>query len=161
MVCQKIPKELFPYYSHRSEITYHEGILLKNQWIIAPTTLHSEMKSIIRERHFGLKNSKKRARLALFWRLINSETEDMIKNCPTCLTFRNRQPSEPAIKHPVPHEPWNKIATDLFRLYGHYYLLVINYNSKTLLSKISKVRSPLPLLISVRRYFCNMVFLRN
>ena len=27
--CQVL-KELFPYYSHRSEITYHEGILLKN-----------------------------------------------------------------------------------------------------------------------------------
>ena len=34
----QVPKELFPYYSHRSEITYHEGILLKNQRIIVPTT---------------------------------------------------------------------------------------------------------------------------
>ena len=30
----QVLKELFPYYSHRSEITYHEGILLKNQRII-------------------------------------------------------------------------------------------------------------------------------
>ena len=27
---RQVLKELFPYYSHRSEITYHEGILLKN-----------------------------------------------------------------------------------------------------------------------------------
>ena len=31
----QIPKELFPHCSHRSEITYHESILLKNQRIIA------------------------------------------------------------------------------------------------------------------------------
>ena len=83
----QVPKELFPYYSHHSEITYHEGILLKNQRILVPTTLRSEMESIIHQGHFGLENSKKRACQALFWPLINSEIEDMIKNCPTCLTF--------------------------------------------------------------------------
>ena len=101
----QVPKELFPYYSHRSEITYHERILLKNQRIIVPTTLRSEMKSIIHQRHFGLENSKKRARQALFWPLINSEIEHMTKICPTCLAVRNRQRSELAIKHPVPQEP--------------------------------------------------------
>ena len=62
----QVPKELFPYYSHRSEITYHEGILLKNQRIILPTTLCSEMKSIIHQAHFGLGNSKKCAGQSLF-----------------------------------------------------------------------------------------------
>ena len=88
------------------------------------------MKSSIHQQHFRLENSKKRARQALFWPLINSEIENMIKNCPTCLTFRNQQCSEPTIKHPVPQEPWTKLAADLFRLYGHYYLLVVDYNSK-------------------------------
>ena len=49
------------------------------------------MKSIIDQGHFGLENLKKRARQALFWPLINGVIEDMIKNCPVCLTFRNRQ----------------------------------------------------------------------
>ena len=79
-----------------------------------PTTLRSEVKSIIHKGHFGFENSKKRAHQALFWPLINSEIEDMIKSCPTCLTFRNRQPSETTIKHPVPEEPWTKLAADLF-----------------------------------------------
>ena len=73
-------------YSHCSEITYHEGILLKNQKIIVTTTLHSE------------------------------------KACPSSpawvMTFRNRQPSEPAIKYSVPQEPWTKFVADLFGLYG-------------------------------------------
>ena len=114
----QIPKELFPYYSHRSEITYHEVILLKNQIIIVPITLRTEMKSAIHQRHFGLENSEKKCPSSLFWPLINSEIDDMIKNCPIYLTFRNRQPKEPAIKHPVPQEPWTKLAADLFRLYG-------------------------------------------
>ena len=115
----QVPKELFPYYSHCSEIMYLEGILLKNQRIIVPTTLCCE--SIILQGHFGLENLKKCTRQALFWPLINSEIEDIIKNCPTCVAFHNWQCSEPAIKHPVPQEPWTKVTADLFRLYGHYY----------------------------------------
>ena len=61
---------------------------------------------------------------------MNSEIEDMIKRCPTCLTFRNRQPSEPIIHQPIPHQTWTKIAADPFRLHGHYYLLIIDYYSK-------------------------------
>ena len=73
------------------------------------------MKSVIHQGHFGLENSKKKhARQALFWSLIISEIEDMIKNCPTRLTLCNRQPSEPTIKHPVPQEPLTKLTADLF-----------------------------------------------
>ena len=61
---------------------------------------------------------------------MNSEIEDMIKRCPTCLTFRNRQPSEPIINHPIPNQAWEKIAADPFRLHGHYYLLMVDYHSK-------------------------------
>ena len=88
------------------------------------------MKLIIHQGYIGHENSKRRARQVLYWPLINREIEDKIKNCPTCLTFRNRQPSERAIKRPVPQEPWTKLAADLLRLCGHYYLLVVDCNSK-------------------------------
>ena len=44
--------------------------------------------------------------------------------------FCNWKPSEPTIKHPVPEEPWTKLSADLIWLYVHYYLLVVDYNSK-------------------------------
>ena len=46
------------------------------------------------------------------------------------MTFCNRQRSEPPIKHPVSQKPRTKLAADLFRLYGHCYLLVVDDNSK-------------------------------
>ena len=87
-----------------------------------PTTLRSEMKSIIHQGHSGLENSKKHARQALFWPLINNEIENMIKNCPTCLTVRKRQRCEPVIKNPVSQEPWTKLTADLFRLNGQLFI---------------------------------------
>ena len=76
---QLIPTDLHPYYTHRSDVTFCEGILLKNRLIIVPTTLRAEMKSLIRQGHLGIENCKKRARQSLFWPLMNSEIEDMIK----------------------------------------------------------------------------------
>ena len=103
---------------------------LKNEWIIVPTTLQAEMKSLIHQGHLRIENCKKRTRQSLFWPLMNNEIEDMIKSCPTHLTFWNCQPSEPIINHPIPSQAWTKIATYAFCLYGHYYLLIIDYYSK-------------------------------
>ena len=88
------------------------------------------MKSLIHQGNLGIENCKKRARQSLFWPLMNSGIEDMIKRYPTCLTFRNCQPSEPIIHHPISNQPWKKIAADPFCLHGHYYLLIIDYYSK-------------------------------
>ena len=55
----------------------------------------------------------------------------MINKCPTCLTFRKHQTSEPIIDHPIPNQAWKKkIAADPFHFSGHYYLLMIDYYSK-------------------------------
>ena len=70
-----------------------------------------------------------KARQSLFWPLLNSEIEDMIKKWRTCLTFQNRQSSEPIINHPIPNQAWIKTDADPFRSYGHY-LLMINCYSK-------------------------------
>ena len=70
--------------------------------------------------------------------LKNSEIEDMIRKYPTCLTFCNRQPSEPIINHSIPNQAWTKNGADLFRLYRHYYLLMIDYYSKFIVTETLK-----------------------
>ena len=99
-----IPTYLLLHYTYHSYITFCEGILLKNERIIVPTNFRAEMKSLIHQGHLGIENCKKRARESLLWPLMNSEIEDMIKKCPTCLTFRHWQPSEPIINHPIPNQ---------------------------------------------------------
>ena len=69
---------------------------------------------------------------------MNSRIEGIIKKCLTCLTFWNRQPSEPIINHPIPDQAWTKIVADLFHLYGHYYLLMIGYYSKFIIIETLK-----------------------
>ena len=87
------------------------------------------MKSILHQGHLGIENCRRRTCQALFWLLISKELGDMISKCPTCLTYRNFQPSETPIKPKIPDHPWMKCAADLFRLQGHYYLLIVDYYS--------------------------------
>ena len=54
----------------------------------------------------------------------------MFSKCPTCITYRNRQPIETPIKAKIPNHLWKKDAADLSRLQGHYYLLIVDYYSK-------------------------------
>ena len=133
------PTNFLPYYTHCNDITFCEGILLKNERIIVPTTLQAEMKSFIHQGHLEIETWKKRVRQSLFWPLMNSEIEGMIKKCPTYLTFRNSQPGEPIINHPIPNQALTKIAADPFPLYGHRYLLMIDYYSKFIVTETLKI----------------------
>ena len=145
-------KDLLPYYSHHSKVTYHESILLKSQRITVSTTFCSEMNLIIHQGHFWHENLKNCSCQGLFWPLINTDIKDMT-NFPT---FCHQHPSEPEIKH---LEHWTNIAVELLRLYGHYYyLLIADYNPKFV--AVENLRNSQSLK-SVRIYFCNMVFLRN
>ena len=112
-----IPTDLLPYYTFCSDITVFKGILLKNESIIVLSTFRAEMKSLIQQGHLGIENCKKRARQSLFWLLMNSEIEDMIKKCPACLTFRNRHPNEPLTSQ-FQIKPRQKMTQILFAYTG-------------------------------------------
>ena len=83
------------------------------------------MKPLIHQGHLRIENCKNRARQSFFWPLMNSEIENKIKKCFTCLTFPNHQPNESIINHPIPNQAWTKIAADPFLLYRHYYSIII------------------------------------
>ena len=67
---------------------------------------------------------------------MNSEIEDMLKICPTCLIFLNCQSSEPIINHPIPNQACKKIAVYYWE---HYSLLTTNIFPNLLLLKIRKI----------------------
>lgn len=111
-------------------MTYQEGLLLKGQQIVVPTNMRAEMRRILHQAHLGIEKTKSNARQSLFWPNMNKEIEDMIKNCDSCQRYSNRQSSKPEIWHDIPDQPWHKVGTDLFRLRGKDYLMVVDYHSK-------------------------------
>ena len=88
------------------------------------------MKQIIHKGHQGIERCKQRARNSIFWPGISAEIKDMVANCSTCLTFRNKQQRETLIPHPMPTQPWAEVATDLFTLHNRLYVIAVDFYSK-------------------------------
>ena len=82
------------------------------------------MKEIIHQGHNGIARCKSCARPAIFWPGMNSEIDNFVSRCPQCLTHRNQLEKETLIQHNVPEVPWTKVASDLFTLYGHDYVIM-------------------------------------
>jgi hypothetical protein len=116
-----IPQTVKPYYNIRDEIVYNNGLLLKGQRIIIPSSLRSTMKAIIHQGHTGIESCQNRTRISVYWPRINVQNEDLVSNCSLCLTYRNKQQKETLIQPTVPNAPWTKVASDLFSLYGLRY----------------------------------------
>ena len=64
------------------------------------------------------------------WPGISQDIEHFVSKCSTCNKFRREQQKEPLIPHPVPARTWQRIGADIFHLYGHDYLILIDYYSK-------------------------------
>ena len=93
--------ELHPYFTHLSDRSYHEGLLLKDQRIIVPNALRSKMKSIL---HQG-----------------DLEIENCIKESPSSIMLatykqrvRRRQPSETPVNPEIPDHSWTKLPGAVF-----------------------------------------------
>ena len=80
--------------------------------------------------HMGIEKCLTRARDIMFWPKMSTDTTSMVLSCPICLEFRNSNQKEPLVSHEIPDYPWQNVATDLFRLSGQDYIVVVYYFSR-------------------------------
>ncbi|XP_062574568.1 uncharacterized protein K02A2.6-like [Saccostrea cucullata] len=98
--------------------------------IVIPPTLRSHMLSLIHQSHLGIIKCKQRAREVMYWPGMNSEIEQLVKDCEKCATFQNKQPPEPLNPTPVPDLPYAVVGCDLFDFESKKYIVVVDYYSK-------------------------------
>ncbi|CAB4035611.1 Hypothetical predicted protein [Paramuricea clavata] len=121
---RETPVKINEYWHCREEISEIDGILLKNEKIIIPSSFRPEMLEKIHAGHMGTEKCKKRAQDVLYWPGMNSQIEEMVLKCPTGLEYRPSNQKEPMIVQPTPTIPWDTVATDLFYWNNSNYLLV-------------------------------------
>lgn len=126
----QVPPEIREFWSYRDEITYMHQLLFRNQTLIVPKVLRTEMLKKIHQAHLGIIKCKQRAREILFWPGMGKEIEAMVSQCPTCNENRNSNTKQPLIPHEIPERPWAKVGADLFEFKNANYLLCVDYYSK-------------------------------
>ena len=111
---RETPAKVPEYWHCREEISEIDGILLKNEKIIIPYSLRTEMLEKIHAGHMGVEKSKRHARDILYWPGMNGQVEKMILKCSTCLEDRSLNQKEPLVSQPTHRMPWDTVAADLF-----------------------------------------------
>lgn len=106
------------------------GILFVHGKIVVPSSLRHQMLLKLHEGHLGIEKCKGLARSCMYWPGLSRDLEIFIGKCATCNTFQREQTKEPLLPHSVPHRPWEKVAADIFQLFGRDYLLLVDYYSK-------------------------------
>ena len=79
-----LANEIKPFFIVRDEITEIDGLLIKGERVIVPTSLRNEMKARIHEGYLGIEKCKARARDVMYWPGINNEITEMVQRCSVC-----------------------------------------------------------------------------
>lgn len=122
--CHELVK---PYWDSRCDLTAVDGLLLKGNRIVIPHKLRSDILRRIHTGHFGMERSKQRARQSCYWPGMNGQIEQMVSRCETCLRFTATKQHNELQPPPMPTQPWEKIGTDIFHLFGKTYIVITDY----------------------------------
>eukprot|EP00731_Ephydatia_muelleri_P028828 Em0020g472a len=126
---QKITTNLKPFWLVRNDLSICNDLLLYGSRIIVPASLHPYTLQKLHDGHLGIQQCRLRATAAVWWPGLSQQIHKMIQDCHVC-TKRNVNPVEPMIPTALPKYPWQKIASDIFMLHGHTYLIIVDYFSR-------------------------------
>ena len=99
---------------------------MKGSRLVVPSSLRNEMKKILHTGHLGIERTNSNARSALYWPGVCNKLTEMVSNCNSCQTYRNKQQKKSLIPHEVPSAVWQIVGTDLFTFCNKTFLVVIH-----------------------------------
>ena len=122
--------EASPYWDSRDQLAVLDGIIYKGSRIVIPPSLRDEMLQLIHKSHLGMTKCKQRGREVMYWPNMNSDIENIVRNCALCAEYQNQQASEPLRPTPTPDLPYSRVGSDLFEFESKKYLIIVDYYSK-------------------------------
>ncbi|XP_028413681.1 uncharacterized protein K02A2.6-like, partial [Dendronephthya gigantea] len=126
----EVDQDVQAYWNFRDELCICDGLLMKGDRLITPSSLRTEMLDKIHSSHLGMEKCLNRARDCLFWPGITKQIQKKVEKCQTCNRYRNKQVKEPLMPHEVPVRPWQILAADMFIVGKDNYLVLADYYSK-------------------------------
>lgn len=125
----QVPVPIQDYWNFREELTLYNGVLFKNQRIIIPQALRSEVVARLHSSHQGIEACLRKARDRVFWPAMHHDIKNAVTTCQICAEFQSNNASMPMQSHEIPDRPWSRLATDLFTLKSKDYIVLVDYYS--------------------------------
>ena len=134
----QVPQILKSYYSVSAELTIQQGLLMRNNRLVIPSSLHHDMLDQLHTGHQGITKCRRRAQQSVWWPGLSKQLENLVTNCAECCK-NGSQNAEPLIPTSFPKLPWQKVGSDLFMWKNSHYFLIIDYFSRYI--EIAKLNS--------------------
>ena len=117
-----LPATILPYWIYKDELACYNGVLLKGDRVVIPSSLVFQVLQDIHRGHLGIEKSRLQARRCVFWPNMNLDISNITSQCSTCQTYAGPQPK---------HYSYNMqyVGTDIFEYRGVNYLIVVDYFS--------------------------------
>ena len=126
---EEVPTPIQDYWNYREELTLYNGVLFKNQRIIIPQALRSEVIARLHSSHQGIEACLRKALHRVFWPAMQHDVRNAVLTCQVCAESQPNNPSMPMQSHEIPDRPWSRVATDLFSLKSKDYIVLVDYYS--------------------------------
>ena len=105
--------DLKHYYDIRTEIYEADGVVLRGDRIIPPTSLRKRIINIAHKQgHFGIIKTKEMIRNKYWFPLMNIQIENIVQSCFSCQIATNSVHTKPAKMTTIPQPPWEVVELD-------------------------------------------------
>ena len=113
---RRCPEErhLAPFKSIWQELSIGMGILLRGERVVLPQALVGEALDIAHKGHMGIAKTKHFLRTSVWFPKMDAQAEALVKRCLPCQAVTPETHREPLQMTPLPNEPWETVAADIF-----------------------------------------------
>uniref|UniRef100_A0A914ENR5 RNA-directed DNA polymerase n=1 Tax=Acrobeloides nanus TaxID=290746 RepID=A0A914ENR5_9BILA len=109
---QQNPRELQILVLHKYEIMAVDGILLRNDRVLVPSSLRSIVLSKLHEGHQGTERMRTIARRHVYWPNIDRDIADFVRKCEPCMRLQKAPLKQPLYSWPLAKEPMERVHID-------------------------------------------------
>ena len=146
--------KLQPYFLRRAELTVEQDCVLWGNRVIIPSSLRSTLLLDLHSEHMGIVRMKAMARQYLWWPKLNSEIEDMARQCESCREQDPMPHKGTTASWDWPSGPWKRLHVDFAGPFmDKMFLVVVDAHSKWLEIFPMKTATSETTIVALRRLF--------
>uniref|UniRef100_A0A914WGN0 RNA-directed DNA polymerase n=1 Tax=Plectus sambesii TaxID=2011161 RepID=A0A914WGN0_9BILA len=118
------------YFKKEMIISFHNGILLRDDRVIIPDSLCLKLLQRLHSSHLSTVKTKQYAHAHVWWPKMDKYIEDIIQRCHTCALVAPKLQSD-FQPWPEPDLPWQRVHIDFAGpFWGEKWLLIIDAKTK-------------------------------
>uniref|UniRef100_A0A3B3CEF0 Gypsy retrotransposon integrase-like protein 1 n=1 Tax=Oryzias melastigma TaxID=30732 RepID=A0A3B3CEF0_ORYME len=85
-----------PYWVERASLSVHDGLLLKGDRLVIPSSMRNDVLTTLHEGHQGVVKCRERARQSVWWPGLSQQINELVLYCRICIKERCN-PAEPLL----------------------------------------------------------------